>query len=137
MPVDKSRVLNTPCVIINAGEWFRYEGFEDFLCQESVATYADQEELNRNRWNREKGYESNPYVPDCDTVFMWAEWDIDDKDSKGRPLLATEGDILEEHCPQAYDELVDLLLEVGFVEGVIVLVNQTKPPEQATIPKKQ
>jgi hypothetical protein len=125
MPIDKSRVEHTPCITIDAGEWYHYKGWEDFLCQGDIATWADQEELNRQRYNRENGYSKDPYIPgDGDNVFMWVEWD-GEPDSKGRPGLSGDAPILEEYCPQAWDELVDILLELNWNYGVVRITNSS------------
>lgn len=127
MSVDKSRVKETPCITIEAGEWFHYDGWEDYLCQVDVATYADQEELCRLRANRRMGYdflEIEPYTPGNHDVFLWAEWD-GLKDEKGRPYLVGDVEILEEYCHKAWDELVDILLEIKWQQGIIRIVNST------------
>lgn len=118
--ISKEDVTHTPCITINAREWFEYPGFEDFLCQETIATYTDQAELNRNRYNRRKGYDDEEYTPGNDDVFLWAEWD-GERDAEGRPGIVGDVEILEECCPKVWDELVDLLLEIGFKYGVVRL----------------
>lgn len=125
MPVDKSRVKETPCITIEAGEWFHYEGWEDFLCQEGIATWADQEEMRRVRYNRRFLCKGEPYSPgNNEDVFMWIEWD-GSTDSKGRPGLSGDAPILKEYCPKAWDELVDILLEINWQYGVVRITNIT------------
>lgn len=114
--MDRNRVKPIPAIQINAGEWYKLPGFDDFLCHYHTATWADTEFINLNR------SENKPPIKrsDFDDVFMYVEFQ-GELDDKGRPTLIGDGETLLEHCPQAYDELVDLLLEVDYRYGLIWL----------------
>lgn len=124
MAVDKSRVRVTPCITISAGEWYTYPGWEDFLCQEGIATYADQEELRRVRYNRRQDYDKDEYCPDeYQDVFMLVQWN-GPPDKGGRPSsFGGDTDTLKRHCPQAWNDLADILVEMEFGYGLIRVVN--------------
>jgi hypothetical protein len=114
--MDRNRVKPIPAIQVNAGEWYKLPGFDSYLCHYQTATWADKHLIQVNKRESRPPYKPGVY----DDVFMYVEFE-EEPDEKGRPTLLVDGETLLEHCPQAYDELVDLLLEVGFRYGLIWL----------------
>lgn len=119
--MEQGRVKSIPAIQINAGEWYKLPGFDSYICHYHTATWADKHIIELNIGEGRPPYKPNP---DSDDVFMFVEFE-GELDEKGRPYLIGDGETLLEFCPQAYDELVDLLLEIDFRYGLIWLTTST------------